>query len=175
MSGEGPKTADCKANEVSVPRVIGMTEAVAVALLATAPLDAAVAYVPAKPGRLPGVVVNQDPRRGGLSAHDSVQLFVTKARHGLVPNFVGSSLQAASDEVRRLRLDPRAIGTGPRASSSGRASRPEWRLRQASRSGSWSGTAHKGELLSMYLQGWSRACVIPMRGPTTISAASIGA
>ena len=116
MSGEGPKkTADCKANEVSVPRVIGMTEAVAVALLATAPLDAAVAYVPAKPGRLPGVVVNQDPRTGGLSAHDSVQLFVTTARHGLVPNFVGSSLQAASDEVRRLRLDPRAIAApGPR-------------------------------------------------------------
>ncbi len=92
-----------------------MTEPVAVALLATAPLDAAVAYVPAKPGRLPGVVVNQDPRTGGLSAHDSVQLFVTTARHGLVPNFVGSSLQAASHEVRRLRLDPRAISApGPR-------------------------------------------------------------
>ena len=116
LSGEGPKkTADCKANEVSVPRVIGMTEPVAVALLATAPLDAAVAYVPAKPGRLPGVVVNQDPRTGGLSANDSVQLFVTTARHGLVPNFVGSSLQAASHEVRRLRLDPRAISAaGPR-------------------------------------------------------------
>ena len=65
MSGEGPKkTADCKANEVSVPRVIGMTEAVAVALLATAPLDAAVAYVRRNPDACPGSV-NQDPRRGG--------------------------------------------------------------------------------------------------------------
>jgi penicillin-binding protein 1A len=115
LSGEGPtKTADCKANEVQVPRVIGMTEPVAVALLDAERLEAAVAYVPAKPGRLPGLVVNQDPRTGGLSAHDSVRLFVTTASHGLVPNFVGSSLRAASREVRRLRLDPRAVSApGP--------------------------------------------------------------
>jgi penicillin-binding protein 1A len=115
LSGEGPtKTADCKPNEVQVPRVIGMTEHVAVALLASERLGAAVAYVPAKPGRLPGLVVNQDPRTGGLSAHDSVRLFVTTASHGLVPNFVGSSLRDASPEVRRLRLDPRAVAaTGP--------------------------------------------------------------
>jgi hypothetical protein len=110
FADEGPtKTADCKANEVQVPRVIGVTEPVAVALLAAERLEAAVAYVPAKAGRLPGIVVNQDPRTGGLSAHDSVHLFVTTARHGLVPNFVGSSLGGASGEVDRLRLDPRVV------------------------------------------------------------------
>jgi penicillin-binding protein 1A len=116
LSGEGPKkTADCKANEVQVPRVIGMTAPVAVALLKAERLEATIAYVPAKPGRLPGLVVNQDPRTGGLSAYDSVRLFVTTASHGLVPNFVGSSLAAASREVRRLRLDPLAVSApGPR-------------------------------------------------------------
>ena len=54
--GRGPeKTADCKANEVSVPQVISMTEAVArPALLATAPLDAAVATCQRNPDAFPG-------------------------------------------------------------------------------------------------------------------------
>ena len=122
MSGEGPKkTADCKANEVSVLRVISMTEPVAVALLATELLDAAVAYVPAKPGRLPGVVVNQDPRTGGLSAHDSVQLFVTKARNGLVPNCGSSLVPQATRFVDFVSIHARRLHQGRGASSSGRA------------------------------------------------------
>jgi beta-lactam-binding protein with PASTA domain len=36
-----------------------------------------------------------------------VRLSVTKARYGLVPNFVGSSLEAASVEVKRLKLEVR--------------------------------------------------------------------
>ena len=108
------KTADCKPNEVQVPRVVGMTEPVAVAHLAAQPLEAAVVYVPATAGRRPGLVVNQEPRNGGLSAGDSVRIWVTAARHGLVPNFVGSSLASASDEVRRLRLEPRVVAApGP--------------------------------------------------------------
>ncbi len=116
FSGRGPdKTADCKANEVQVPRVVGMTEPVAVALLAAQPLEATSIGVPAKPGRRPGIVVGQDPRTGGLSAGDSVRLSVTVARHGLIPNFVGSSLAGASREIRRLELEPQ-VGTasGPR-------------------------------------------------------------
>ncbi|MBA3374524.1 MAG: PBP1A family penicillin-binding protein [Actinobacteria bacterium] len=116
FSGRGPeKTADCKSNEVSVPLVVGATEPVAVALLDAQPLEANAIYVPAKAGRRPGVVVDQDPRTGGLSAGDSVRLSVTVARHGLVPNFVGSSLAGASREFRRLELDPRVVSApGPR-------------------------------------------------------------
>jgi len=116
FSDRGPdKTADCKANEVRVPRVVGMTEPVAVAQLAAQPLEATAIYLPAKAGRRPGIVVGQDPRSGGLSAGDSVRLSVTVARHGLVPNFVGSSLAGASREARRLRLEPRVVSArGPR-------------------------------------------------------------
>ena len=107
-------TADCKPNEVQVPLVVGMAESVAVARLKAQPLEATRVYVPGKAGRRPGVVVDQDPRAGGLSAGDSVRLSVTVARHGLVPNFVGSSLASASNEVRRLRLDPRVVAApGP--------------------------------------------------------------
>jgi penicillin-binding protein 1A len=115
FSGEMPdRTADCKPNEVSVPLVVGLTEDVARAELAAQPLDADSAYVPARPGRRPGVVVAQDPRGGGLSAGDVVRLSVTKARYGLIPNFVGSSLETASDEVRRLQLEVRVkSGPGP--------------------------------------------------------------
>ncbi len=115
FSDETPdRTADCKPNEVSVPLVVGMSEDAATAQLAAQPLGADAVYVPAKAGRRPGVVVDQEPRGGGLSANDTVRLSVTKARYGLVPNFVGSSLEAASGEVRRLKLDVRvASAAGP--------------------------------------------------------------
>jgi penicillin-binding protein 1A len=105
FSGDGPdKEADCKPNEVSVPLVVGMTEAGAEATLAGQPLGANVVYKPAKPGSLPGVVVDQDPRRGGLSANDDVTLVVGKAQYGLLPNFVGSSLTDVQREATRLKL-----------------------------------------------------------------------
>jgi penicillin-binding protein 1A len=115
--GQQPdEQADCKPNEVSVPVVIGLTEEAAVERLARQPLGASVAYVPAKPGRRPGLVVKQEPRRGGLSAHDDVLLWVSKARYGLVPNFVGSSLADTSAAVRRLQLDARVVtAPGPMA------------------------------------------------------------
>ncbi len=110
FSGEAPdRTADCKPNEVSVPRVVGMSEHVAEATLAAQPLEAESVYVPAKAGKHPGIVIAQSPRGGGLSAGDTVRLSVTKAQHGLVPNFVGSSLQAASSEVKRLNLRVRVV------------------------------------------------------------------
>jgi hypothetical protein len=109
FSGLGPDTeADCKPNEVSVPLVVGMTEAGAEATLAAQPLGAKVVYRPAKPGALPGLVVDQDPRRGGLSANDEVTVVVAKAQHGLLPNFVGSSLADAQGEAKRLKLRLRA-------------------------------------------------------------------
>ena len=129
----------------SVPLVVGMTKAGAEAELAAQPLEANVAYSPAMPGKFPGLVVNQDPRRGGLSANDSVTIFVTTAKHGILPNFVGSSLadvqrggeatQAATRRENRSR--PRGDGRSGRCRS--RESRP---LRGCG-SGSWSGTAHE--------------------------------
>jgi penicillin-binding protein 1A len=106
FADSGPdKTADCKPNEVSVPLVVGMTADNAVARLADQPLGAKIAYVPARAGRLPGVVVKQDPREGGLSAHDDVLLWVSRARYGLMPNFVGSALADVGTELKRLKLD----------------------------------------------------------------------
>ncbi|HLG08516.1 MAG TPA: PBP1A family penicillin-binding protein [Gaiellaceae bacterium] len=105
FSGRGPdKTADCKPNEVPVPLVIGMTAEGAADRLAAQPLEAEFVYKPARPGRLPGIVVGQIPRSGGLSAHDEVTVVVSKARHGLLPNFVGSSLEDARREAARLKL-----------------------------------------------------------------------
>ena len=105
FSGRAPeRTADCKPNEVSVPIVVGMTETGAVERLAAQPLQARIAYVPARPGRTPGRVVEQDPAGGGLSANDTVLLSVTKPQHGLVPNLVGSSMEDAGAELRRRGL-----------------------------------------------------------------------
>jgi hypothetical protein len=105
FADHGPEDeADCKPNEVAVPLVVGMTADTAVARLADQPLGTSIAYVPAKAGRLPGVVVKQDPREGGLSANDEVQLWVSKARYGLLPNFVGSSLEDVGQASQRLKL-----------------------------------------------------------------------
>ncbi len=109
FSGLGPDSeADCKPNEVSVPLVVGMTEAGAEATLAAQPLGAHVVYKPAKPGALPGLVVDQDPRRGGLSAHDDVTVVVAKAQYGLLPNFIGSSVADAQREAARVKIRLRA-------------------------------------------------------------------
>jgi penicillin-binding protein 1A len=115
FSGSSPEdTADCKPNEVTVPSVIGMSEHAAVARLEYQPLGAQIVYKPAKPGKVPGVVLDQIPRSGGLSARDDVILVVSKARHGLLPNFVGSSVAAVDEELSRLGLKVRYVdGKGP--------------------------------------------------------------
>jgi penicillin-binding protein 1A len=137
FADHGPEDeADCKPNEVAVPLVVGMTADTAVARLADQPLGTSIAYVPAKAGRLPGVVVKQDPREGGLSANDEVQLWVSKARYGLLPNFVGSSLKDVGQASQRLKLRyevstaPGSVGVvleqSPRA---GLAAAPRLRVR----------------------------------------------
>ena len=105
FSGEAPdEEADCKPNEVSVPLVVGMTKAGAEATLQAQPLEPNVAYAPAKAGRLPGLVVSQDPRSGGLSAGDPVTIWVSKAERGMLPNFVGSSIADVQREATRLKV-----------------------------------------------------------------------
>jgi membrane peptidoglycan carboxypeptidase len=116
FSGRGPEeTADCKPNEVQVPLVVGMTGEGAADRLAAQPLGVEFVYKPAKPGKLPGIVVDQYPRSGGLSAHDTVTVVVSKARHGLLPNFVGSSLEDAGRELERLKLRAKVEAAAGRA------------------------------------------------------------
>jgi membrane peptidoglycan carboxypeptidase len=110
FSGRSPEEeADCKPNEVSVPLVVGLTAEGATARLADQPLGVELVYKPAKPGKLPGIVVNQYPRSGGLSAHDEVKVVVSKARFGLLPNFIGSDLVNVQREVERLKLRARVV------------------------------------------------------------------
>jgi penicillin-binding protein 1A len=105
FSGRGPEEeADCKPNEVDVPLVVGMTEDAAVARLSDQPLGAELVYKPSRAGKTPGVVLDQIPASGGLSAHDDVTLVVSKARYGLLPNFVGSSIVSVTREAKRLKL-----------------------------------------------------------------------
>jgi penicillin-binding protein 1A len=106
FSGLGPsEVADCKPNEVTVPRVTGVSPAAARAALSRVPLATDIVYIPARVRKRPGVVVNQEPHPGGyLSAGDTVRLFVTKAQHGLVPNLVGSSLADARERLATLKL-----------------------------------------------------------------------
>ena len=115
FAGRAPEAeADCKPNEVQVPLVVGLTPEAAAARLAEQPLEAKIVYRPARPGRRPGLVVDQEPRAGGLSAHDEVLVVVSRAQHGLLPNFVGSSLADVSAAARRLRLRVRTeTGPGP--------------------------------------------------------------
>ncbi len=110
FSARGPEdVADCKPNEVDVPIVIGLREASAVARLAAQPLGAEVVYKPARAGKSPGIVLDQRPRSGGLSANDDVMLVVSKARHGLLPNFVGSSLEDVGRELERMKLNGQVV------------------------------------------------------------------
>jgi penicillin-binding protein 1A len=109
-----PKKADCKQNEVAVPSVVGRSAEDARAMLARQPLGAQLVYAPAPARTRPGVVIRQRPAGGGLSAGDNVTLVVTKARYGLVPDFVGSSLADAHLQVRKLRLRAKLVyGKGP--------------------------------------------------------------
>jgi penicillin-binding protein 1A len=105
FAGYGPKrTARCKPNEVDVPNVVGRPLAVALERLAAQPLTAVIAKQPAKPLQPVGRVIAQSPKRGRLSSHDSVTLFVSKPLHGVVPNLIGFTLREARIKLRRVGL-----------------------------------------------------------------------
>jgi penicillin-binding protein 1A len=107
----GPaRRANCKKNEVEVPRVVGMTLAEAKARLALQPLDAAVVYKPAAPRQRVDIVIAQYPSTGGLSSYTKVTLVMAKAVHGLVPKVVGLDLRAARARLRKAKLGVRVGG-----------------------------------------------------------------
>ena len=119
FSGRGPsRTADCKKNEVEIPRVIGMTLARAKLRLAGQPLTANLVYKPALPKQRVDLVLDQFPRRGRASSWDTVTLVLAKPLHGVVPHVIGLSLPQA-----RARLRARGLVPGIARFADGRAGR----------------------------------------------------
>ena len=109
----GPKrTADCKPNEVEVPKVVGLTLDEAEERLAAQPLEHDVIYKPATRGQRLDVVLGQIPARGTLSAYDKVMLVLARPRYGVVPTVVGQPVDRAVRKLERLKLQPAVVG-GP--------------------------------------------------------------
>ena len=107
----GPKkTAGCKPNEVEVPRVIGLTLEDAKERLAAQPLKTDVIYKPAARGQRLDTVLGQIPKKGTLSAYDTVMLVLAKPRYGVVPTVVGQPVDRAVRRLERLKLQPAVVG-----------------------------------------------------------------
>jgi penicillin-binding protein 1A len=116
FAGERPaRTANCKVNEVQVPRVVGQTIAAANARLAAQPLRSTYVYEPARPLQKLGVVVRQIPARGTLSSYDKVTLVLPKALQGAVPKVVGLRLGRAQARLERHDLKWEVHGSPPPA------------------------------------------------------------
>src|SRR5919197_1093942 len=107
------RTADCKVNEVEVPRVVGDTLAEARSRLAAQPLTPTYVYEPAKPRQRLGIVLRQYPARGTLSSYDKVTLVLPKAVHGAVPKVVGLTFARARERLTRLQLKWKVDGGPP--------------------------------------------------------------
>ena len=179
FAGRGPAArAECYANEVTVPLVIGKALSAANETLAQQPLESELIGVPAKAGTRPGFVVKQEPRNGFLSANDPVRLFVTRPdpRYGLLPNLVGSSATAARARLRTLKARTKIrYAKGPAGSV----------LEQTPQPGVAAGRGLKVTLvvgrceahlvpLTRYRHGNSAALVMPTRGVATTSMPAMG-
>jgi penicillin-binding protein 1A len=125
-----PRTADCKPNEVEVPRLIGSTLEEAKERLAAQPLRYHVVYKPANRGQRLDMVLGQIPAKGTLSAHDRVILVLAKPRYGVVPTVVGLPVDRAVRRLEQLKLNPAVVG-----SPDGRVIRQEPRGRVAAAPG----------------------------------------
>jgi penicillin-binding protein 1A len=97
--------ADCKPNEVEVPVVVGVKPLDAEERLAEQGLEWEVIYRWAEPGERPGIVLEQYPAKGTLSAFDTVKLVVAKAKDGVVPEVVGLTLPQAQLTLADDRLE----------------------------------------------------------------------
>jgi penicillin-binding protein 1A len=119
FAGKGPaRTANCKKNEVEIPRVVGMTLLRAKQRLAGQPLSANIVYKPARPRQRLDLVLDQFPRRGRASSYDTVTLVLAKPLHGVVPNVIGLPLREA-----RARLRGRGLVVGIARFADGRSGR----------------------------------------------------
>jgi len=108
FAGMGPtKTANCFENEVEVPDVRKLTLAEAQLRVEAQPLTPELVYKPAEPLQPPGIVVDQQPKRGYRSSYDKIILVVSKATQGVIPNLVGRELTDVLARLRRLKVEPR--------------------------------------------------------------------
>ena len=114
FAGKGPtQTANCLENEVEVPDVRKLTIAEARARVEAQPLTPSLVFKPATPLQRPGIVVDQQPKRGYLSSYDRLILVVSKATQGVIPNLVGRTLADARLRLKKLKLEPKiSWGTG---------------------------------------------------------------
>jgi penicillin-binding protein 1A len=128
FTGERPaRTADCKVNEVEVPRLVGQTLGQARARLAAQPLRPAYVYEPAEPLQRLGIVLRQYPARGTLSSYDKVTLVLPKALHGVVPKVVGLRLSRAEARLERYHLKWK-VGGSPPPGAKVIAQSPRWHV-----------------------------------------------
>jgi penicillin-binding protein 1A len=128
FTGERPaRTADCKVNEVEVPRLVGQTLGQARARLAAQPLMPAYVYEPAEPLQRLGIVLRQYPARGTLSSYDKVTLVLPKALHGVVPKVVGLRLSRAEARLERSHLKWK-VGGSPPPGAKVIAQSPRWHV-----------------------------------------------
>jgi penicillin-binding protein 1A len=105
--GRGPgRTADCKVNEVEIPRVVGLSLARAKLQLAAQPLTPNIVYKPARPKQRLDLVLDQFPRRGRASSYDTVTLVLAKTQHGVVPKVVGLTIREARARIRSRGFIP---------------------------------------------------------------------
>jgi penicillin-binding protein 1A len=103
--GHGPnRTANCKKNEVDIPRVVGWTLDRAKIRLAAQPLTPNIVYKPAKAKQRVDLVLDQFPRQGRASSYDTVTLVLAKPLHGVVPRVTGLSLREARSRLRARGL-----------------------------------------------------------------------
>jgi membrane peptidoglycan carboxypeptidase len=108
FSGKGPgRTANCRPNEVDVPRVVGQKLADAEARLHAQPLTPQLVYKPAEPKQRVDIVLQQYPAKGRLSSFDKVTLVLAKPVHGVVPKVVGLSMRDARAKLQRVKLSAR--------------------------------------------------------------------
>jgi penicillin-binding protein 1A len=101
---EPSREADCKPNEVDVPRVVGASRDRAEARLLSMPLTPEPIWRPAEPGERLDRVTAQIPAGGTLSSWSKVRIVMPKALHGRVPDVVGLTLEAARKKLARRRL-----------------------------------------------------------------------
>jgi penicillin-binding protein 1A len=107
VENRGPRhVANCKPNEVDVPRVVGQKIADAELRLQRQPLTPVLVYKPAAPLQRTDIVIAQFPRAGRLSSYDKVTIVVARPLHGRVPRLVGLSLREARARLRRVRMRP---------------------------------------------------------------------
>ena len=112
--GEAPrKIADCKPNEVEVPKVVGAKIDAARKQLAATPLAPLAIYKPASAGQPLNIVVRQDPKAGKrVSAGERVILVLAKPEHGVIPKVVGLPVDSAREKLESLKLEPEIRGDG---------------------------------------------------------------